>query len=98
MDHQLVYRKALRKPISAYTRSRPPHVKAAALLDPADQHGLIRYLMTQEGPQPQGRLTSPPDYKHYIEKQIKPIATTFTDALETDLEQLFGSERQLWLF
>jgi len=33
-----------------------------------------------------------------VEKQLKPIASTFTEVLGTDLEQLFGSGRQLSLF
>ena len=98
LDEKLVYRKALRKRLSAYTRSRPPHVKAAALLEPTEQHGLIRYLITKKGPQPLGRVTSDIDYDHYVEKQLKPIASTFTEVLNTDLEHLFNVKGQLWLF
>ena len=98
LDEKLVYRKALRKPLSAYTRSRPPHVKAAALLEPGEQRGLIRYLITKKGPQPLGRVTSDIDYDHYVEKQLKPIAATFTEVLNTDLEHLFNIKGQLWLF
>jgi DNA polymerase-2 len=98
LDGKLVYRKALRKPIGAYTRSTPPHVKAAALLDPPDRRGLIRYLMTRAGPQPEGRVSAPIDYDHYLEKQLKPIASTFAEALGTDPGTLFGESRQLSLF
>jgi DNA polymerase-2 len=98
LDETLVYRKALRKSISAYTRSTPPHVKAAALLPPSEQRGLIRYLITREGPQPEGRLSAPIDYDHYLERQLMPIASAFTEVLKTDLEALFGQGGQLWLF
>jgi len=98
LDDRLVYRKALRKPVAGYTRSTPPHVKAAELLDPAAQRGLIRYLVTTQGPQPLGKLSAPIDYAHYVEKQLKPIASTFTEVLGADLEQLFGAGRQLTLF
>jgi DNA polymerase-2 len=98
LDDRLVYRKALRKPISAYTRSTPPHVKAAALLPRSEQRGLIRYLMTREGPQPLGRVSAPIDYDHYLERQLVPIASAFTEVLKTDLESLFGRGGQLWLF
>jgi len=98
LDHTLVYRKALRKPVDSYTRSTPPHVKAAALLDPGSRRGLIRYLVTTQGPQPLGRLSAPIDYEHYLEKQLKPIASTFTEVLGADLYQLFGAGRQLSLF
>ena len=98
LDKKLVYRKALRKSISAYTRSTPPHVKAAALLPPSEQRGLIRYLITREGPQPEGRVSAPIDYDHYLERQLMPIASAFTEVLKTDLDALFGHGEQLWLF
>jgi len=98
LDDRLVYRKALRKPLSEYTRSTPPHARAAALLDPAERRGVIRYLMTREGPQPVGSTTAPIDYDHYVEKQLKPIAAAFAEVLGTDLETIFGADRQLWLF
>jgi DNA polymerase-2 len=98
LDGKLVYRKALRKPVSAYTRTTPPHVKAAALLPPARQRGLIRYVVTRDGPQPENSRSAPPDYDHYLEKQLKPIASMFLDVLHTDLQQLFGSGGQLLLF
>lgn len=98
LDGQLVYRKALRKPVADYTRNTPPHVKAAELLEPGERRGLIRYLITVAGPQPAGRLAAPIDYGHYVDKQLKPIASAFTETLGTDLETLFGGERQLSLF
>ena len=98
LDEKLVYRKNLRKPISAYIRNRPPHVKAAELLDPRDQRGLIRYYLTEEGPQPETCRSASIDYKHYVDKQLKPIAAAFTDVFEADLNGLFGEERQLLLF
>jgi DNA polymerase-2 len=98
LDEKLVYRKALRKSISAYTRSTPPHVKAAALLPPSEQRGLIRYLITREGPQPEGRVSAPIDYDHYLERQLMPIASAFTEVLKTDIDALFGQGGQLWLF
>jgi len=98
LDGQLVYMKALRKPVSDYTRTKPPHVRAASMLAQEDQHGLIHYLWTTEGPQPVGKVTAPIDYEHYVEKQLKPIAHSFTEVLGIDLETLFGSEEQLSLF
>jgi DNA polymerase-2 len=98
LDAQLVYRKALRKSVADYTRNTPPHVKAAELLAPSEQRGLIRYLITAAGPQPAGKLSAPIDYAHYVEKQLKPIASAFTEVLGTEVETLFGGERQLSLF
>ncbi len=98
LDERLVYVKALRKPVKDYTRTTPPHVKAAAMLAPEEQRGLIHYIWTVDGPQPAGRQTVPVDYSHYLEKQLKPIARGFTEVLHTDLDKLFGGEEQLWLF
>jgi DNA polymerase-2 len=98
LDDKLVYRKSLRKSIDAYTRSTPPHVKAAALLPRAEQRGLIRYVITREGPQPEGWIGAPIDYDHYLERQLVPIASAFTEVLKTDLDALFGRGGQLWLF
>ena len=38
------------------------------------------------------------DCAHYVERQLKPIAAIFVEALGTDLERLFEGVRQLWLF
>lgn len=83
-DDALVYSKRLRKPLSEYTRSVPPHVRAARLAD--EKHAQdgkplryqnksqIRYVMTVQGPQTIECQMAPLDYDHYVEKQIKPIA------------------------
>jgi DNA polymerase-2 len=98
LDSKLVYAKALRKPVSHYTASSPPHVQAARLLDPMDQTGVIHYLWTTAGPQPRGAIHDPVDYQHYLEKQLKPIAGTFSELLGFDLEAHFDADRQLNLF
>jgi len=100
LDSKLVYRKALRKSVAGYTRSTPPHVKAAGLLEPEQRRGLIRYVLTVEGPQPVGRLSAAPDYRHYEDRQLRPVASAFTQALGVDLGALFaaGGEQQLQLF
>jgi DNA polymerase-2 len=98
LDRSLVYRKALRKPVSEYTRTQPPHVRAAAMLEPEEQTGLIEYIMTHDGPQPLAKSSSPIDYEHYVEKQLKPIAQGFEEAYQTDVGTLFGEGKQLELF
>jgi DNA polymerase-2 len=98
LDTRLVYRKALRKPVSQYTHAQPPHVRAAAMLDPRDQRGLISYIWSVDGPQPVEKMTAPPDYVHYVDKQLKPICQSFTDVLHTDIQSLFGGKEQLELF
>jgi DNA polymerase-2 len=98
LDERLVYRKALRKPIAAYTTSRPPHVRAAGMLKLEDQRGIIEYVWTRDGPQPAALLSAPIDYGHYVEKQVKPIAKSFEEVLGMDIERLFDRDEQMWLF
>jgi DNA polymerase-2 len=97
-DDRLAYRKVLRKPVEAYTRSSPPHARAAALLPPEERTGLIRYVWTTEGPQPEGRLTAPPDYAHYVEKQVRPIVESVAPFIGLDCGELFAEGGQLSLF
>ena len=94
----LVYRKSLRKPVESYTRSSPPHARAAALLPPEERTGLIRYVWTLEGPQPEGRTTAPLDYEHYVAKQVQPIVEAIAPFVGMDTESLFAAGGQLGLF
>ena len=72
-DELLIYRKTIRKDLEKYTKTTPPHVKAARKLDKIDSN-IIKYVMTHDGPEPVENIQSSIDYNHYIEKQIKPIA------------------------
>ncbi len=98
MDSRLVYRKSLRKNIDNYSKSSPPHVRAAALLPPEERSGLIRYLWTTAGPQPESRMTSPPDYEHYIQKQVRPIVESIAPFIWLSTDNLFLEGGQLGLF
>ena len=98
MDSSLVYRKYLRKPVEAYTRSSPPHARAASLLPPEERSGMIRYVMTTEGPQPESRRTAPPDYEHYVQKQIRPIIDSLAPSIGLSTDTLFAAGGQLGLF
>jgi len=92
-DEDLVYRKALRKDVSEYTKTTPPHVKAARLLDKIDSN-IIKYYQTIDGPQPIQKLTSQIDYDHYIEKQIKPIAETILSFENKNFDDVVQGEKQ----
>jgi DNA polymerase-2 len=83
-DTDLVYHKGLRKSVESYTRSSPPHVKAARLL--ARPSGVIHYIMTHEGPQPVEHLSAAIDYRHYIDKQVAPIVGTLAAVCDLDLD------------
>jgi DNA polymerase-2 len=97
-DNMLVYRKSLRKPVEAYTKSSPPHARAAALLPPEERTGLIRYVWTVDGPQPENRRTSPPDYAHYVQKQVRPIVESLAPYIGLSTESIFSAGGQLGLF
>ncbi len=93
-DADLVYRKGLRKGVDDYTKSSPPHVKAARLL--SNPRGVIHYVVTREGPQPVSKVTSPIDYEHYVQKQIAPIAGTVAQVRGLDLHAVLTGEQDLF--
>jgi DNA polymerase-2 len=84
LDKDLVYRKSLRKPVKDYTRTQPPHVQAARLME--NPSGVIHYVITTEGPQPASRATAPLDYDHYVLKQIEPLVRTVAEFYDIDVD------------
>ena len=94
MDKLLVYRKALRKDVKDYTKTTPPHVKAARQL--GDWTGrIVSYVMTTQGPQPAQILKAPPDYEHYVEKQIRPVAEAILQHLGLSWERIWSPQDEL---
>ncbi len=100
-DGHLVYRKALRKRISEYTATTPPHVKAAKVIN-ARPGQIIDYVITVNGPEPATARAGSFDYSHYVEKQIRPVAEAVLPHLGLDFDELAGTGdgagRQLDLF
>ena len=100
-DDELAYRKAIRKPLSAYTKTTPPHVKAARK-QTGTAGRIVAYVMTQAGPEVVGETTAPPDYDHYVTHQLRPIADAVLRFLEeSDVDTILGTAggaRQLGLF
>ncbi len=96
-DALLVYRKALRKRMEEYTETTPPHVKAARKLSGKPGRS-IEYVVTLAGPEPVGQLTAPPDYEHYIDRQLAPIADAVLVNFNTSFQEVLGEGRQLALF
>ena len=92
-DSLLVYRKAIRKGVEAYTKTTPPHVKAARQLERLDGN-IIEYVMTVDGPQPVQKLKSSIDYDHYIEKQVKPIADSVLSFQNLGFEDMLQGHKQ----
>jgi len=93
-DEDLVYRKALRKPVAEYTRTRPPHVQAARLLHKPS--GVIHYVVTRDGPQPVGHVSAPLDYEHYVQKQIDPLVRTIAQVCDIDVDAALKGEADLF--
>ena len=98
-DGQLVYKKRLAKKLEEYTKSIPPHVRAAKKLQ---EKGLpverdVYYVITRRGPVPVGLDHSDLDYEHYIDKQIRPIAETVLQGLGKKFDNIVTGD-QLTLF
>jgi DNA polymerase-2 len=95
-DDKLVYTMNMTKNAADYTKTTPPHVKAARVLQ---QHGLeiphtIQYVITTDGPRPVELIDQPMDYEHYIEKQIKPIAEEVLAFLHEKFDELTKDKKQ----
>jgi len=105
-DRDLVYRRRIRQPLEAYTRNRPPHARAAAMLNeerrrrglpPAIRAGdTVAYLMTVNGPEPLELLRSPLDYQHYIDRQLLPVADTILPFVGESFERLVAPQQELF--
>jgi DNA polymerase-2 len=106
VDELLVYKRRLRRELSEYVASNPPHVKAARKLQAhLKEVGIraqlgrgddIEYLMTVNGPEPVSIQTSAIDYNHYLDKQLRPVADTLLPFVGTSFDQL--TEKQITLF
>ena len=96
LDDQLVYRKRLRRPVAEYTHNVPPHVQAAAKL--ARPGRWVSYVVTRGGPEPIGAAGRPPrpDYEHYRERQLAPVADGILHFLGTSFEQVAGAQLRMF--
>ncbi|TMP38014.1 DNA polymerase II [Pseudoalteromonas rubra] len=90
-DSKLIYKKRLGKPLNAYVKNIPPHVRAAKeahsvginrVLGKGSQ---VAYYISRTGPKLVDGALVNPDYSHYIEKQILPIYQMLPDI---DLEAI----------
>lgn len=94
LDEQLVYRKRLRRGIDEYRGNVPPQVHAAR--QSGQRSGWVRYIITRQGPQAVAHATAPPDYDHYRERQLAPVADGILYFLGTSFAAL--TDRQLAIF
>jgi DNA polymerase II len=99
-DDLLVYKKRLRKELEDYAVNTP-HKKAAMKLIKAKgklKTTTISYIVTKDGPEPIEAIKNKPDYKHYAEKQIKPIADSLLTFFDTDFNTIIKNKNQKTLF
>jgi DNA polymerase-2 len=94
LDDKLIYKKRLRKQLEEYTMNIPPHVQAAKLLD--SPHHLIKYFITIDGPQPVEKRTSPIDYQHYIDAQLRPVANSILEIKGTSFDAILSGQTDLF--
>jgi DNA polymerase-2 len=95
LDDRLEYRKGLSKHPGEYAGAAPPHVRAARALDNFDGR-IIRYVMTVDGPEPiQKRSGARPDYRHYADKQLAPVADMVLRFFGSDFQSATGESEQL---
>jgi DNA polymerase-2 len=105
-DDLLVYRKRLRRPLAAYERNVPPHVRAARMADEFNRQqgrplqyqrgGWISYVMTGTGPEPLEVRRSGLDYAHYVTHQLKPVADAILPLLNDNFESLTSGQQTLF--
>lgn len=101
IDHQLVYRKRLRRPLQEYQRNVPPHVQAARLCAerglPVPARGSwVEYVITNSGAEPAARPLAPLDYQHYVDRQLAPVADGILGFVGSSFSAL--TDRQIGLF
>ncbi|MGY8861098.1 MAG: DNA polymerase II [Pseudomonadales bacterium] len=106
LDHKLVYRKRLRRPLVEYQKNVPPHVQAArkaeawrlqnGLPSAYVRGGWIEYVITLTGPEPLEMDPTNYDYEHYIDRQIEPVVDGILPFLNDSFANI--TQRQLGLF
>ncbi|BFM48270.1 DNA polymerase II [Marinomonas sp. THO17] len=107
-DSWLIYSKQLSRPLSEYHKNKPPHVRAAMMIDEKRaQQGLpleydkgrkrVFYLHKTTGVYPYETTAdlTDLDYEHYIEKQLLPIADSILPAFKTDMTSLLSQQISL---
>ncbi len=97
LNEKLIYRKSIRKSLEEYTKTTPPHVKAARKLDKLESN-IIEYYQTTDGPEPIQKLIHKIDYDHYIKKQIQPIAEQILVLLNKTFDDILQNSKQAKLF
>ena len=105
-DHQLVYRKRIRRKLDDYQKNVPPQIQAArkaelyyknqAQLSQYRHGGWIEYVITLAGPEPVVNIQHPLDYQHYIDKQIAPVADGILYFLNKSFHDLINPQQDIF--
>lgn len=98
LDDLLAYRRTLRAATEAGFPIPPPEAGRAAAADATLRAGRrkVVYRMTIRGPEPLEGGTSPPDYDHYVEKQIRPIAEAVLACLGGRWDTIWSGQEDLF--
>lgn len=91
----LIYTKKITKPLALYTKTTPPHVRAAREV-PNFAGKIVKYVMTKDGPKHINILKEPIkyDYDHYIEKQLNGVADDLLEAFGVDFNKVTQGTKQ----
>lgn len=108
-DHQLVYKKRIRKPLHTYVKNIPPQIQAAKLAsefytqanlnNPYENGGWIEYIITQQGPVAIECLEQAEfkiDYQHYLDKQITPVVDSILYFLGKRFADLINPQQDIF--
>ncbi len=100
LDDDLIYVKRIRKgSLDSYTASTPPHIQAARKLS-GPVGPIVRYVVTNTGPEPvlPGRpLPGGIDHHHYVDKVLRPVADAILIELGHSFDEAMGNPTQLSL-
>jgi DNA polymerase II len=96
-DEKLIYKKSLNKSVEEYTKTTPPHVKAAKKMESISSN-IIKYVMTTDGPEPVLDIKHQIDYEHYAKKQLKPIADSILEFFGLSFDEITAKSKQKKLF
>ena len=98
LDSEIIYRKRLRRRLEDYQSNVPPHVQAARKVPPAQMayRNSISYVITHNGPEPLEALHSPPNYRHYLDKQLAPVADSILQFLDTSFDDITSAQIKLF--
>ncbi len=98
-DHQLIYRKRVRKASLDRDTTNAPHVVAARKLG-ASAGSVVRYVITPGGPEPLHPGEAPEvelDRKHYVERVLRPVAESILTEMGESFDAVLGNPTQMKL-